>query len=430
MGPAVHLARAFVAVLAGRAAGDLAATRQAAADASRLLRVVPQPLVAQHPEIAAIVLTALGGAELDAGHLDRAASVLTTAAEACAQPSTEEPLCDALGSLALVELLRGQLRRAETHSRRSIDVAEESALPSDDLIGMSHLVLAGVATEHDDRVAARTHLALATPSPEHTPEPAAAMAAAVIGSRLATADGDWQGALALLHTVGPELARLHPAVWLADELAIAESAAHLAHADMHAALDVLDAAPSDRPEHTVARTRALLAARHDDAGALEVLADLRADTSAAATLQVQACLLRARAAAESGHIEQTHRLLRQALGYARREELWRVFVDSGPWVGRLLREDPQLMNGHGWLPTHTLDDTASLPPGPAAIQPLTEREAQVLAQAAAMLTADEIAVALSISTNTVKTHLVSIYRKLGVRRRREAVHRARELGML
>jgi LuxR family maltose regulon positive regulatory protein len=437
--PTQHLARSFVGVLAGRAAGDLDAARHAAVDADRLLREVPQRLLRERPEVPAMVLAGLGSAELNAGNLDRAATALTAAVAACGQPGTEQPLCDCLGSLALVELLRGQLRRAEKHARRSLAVAERSALPPDDVIAMSHLVLAGVAAEHDDRASARTHLDLATPAagPAHEPaaagpayEPAAAVAAAVIGSRLAAADGDWKDALAIPRTTGSVLAHLHPADWTADELAIAVSAAHLAHADVRAALDVLDSAPSDRPEHTLARTRALLAVRHDDADALEVLVDLRTDKTAATTIQVQACLLRAQAAAQSGHTEEAHRLLRQALGFARPEELWRVFVDSGPWVRQLLRRDPHLLNGHGWLPTQALEDPDGPSPLLAVVQPLTEREGQVLRQAAAMLTADEIATALSISINTVKTHLLNIYRKLGVTRRREAVQRARELGML
>ncbi|QSE84996.1 LuxR C-terminal-related transcriptional regulator [Rhodococcus koreensis] len=430
--PAPHLARSFVGVLAGRAAGDLDVTRKSAADAHRLLREMPQQRRGRHPEITAMVLAGLGAAELDAGHLDRAAGVLTAAVHACGAPGTEQPLCDALGSLALVELLRGQLRRAEQHSRRSLAVAEESALPSDDLIGVSHLVLAGVAVEHDDRAAARTHLDLAAPTVGLVPEPAPAVAAAVIGSRLAAADGDWKGALAIVHSVGAALARRRPADWTLDELAIAESSAHLAHADTRAALHVLDAAPSDRPQHLVARTRALLAARRDDTAALDVLSDLRTAKTAPATIQVQAFLLRARAAADSGHIEEAHRLLRQALGFARPEELWRVFVESGHWVRELLSQEPQLVKEHGWLPARALEHCHPQDAGqrPAAFQPLTEREDQVLRQAAAMLTADEIATALGISTNTVKTHLLSIYRKLGVRRRREAVHRARELGLL
>jgi len=64
------------------------------------------------------------------------------------------------------------------------------------------------------------------------------------------------------------------------------------------------------------------------------------------------------------------------------------------------------------------------------LTPLSEREHQVLRQAAAMLTTQEIAAQLCVSTNTVKTHLTSIYRKLCVTRRSEAVRIARDLGML
>jgi LuxR family maltose regulon positive regulatory protein len=60
---------------------------------------------------------------------------------------------------------------------------------------------------------------------------------------------------------------------------------------------------------------------------------------------------------------------------------------------------------------------------------LTEREMVVLRLAAAGLTQRETGAQLYLSSNTVKTHLSRIYRKLGASSRREAVARARELGM-
>ena len=63
-------------------------------------------------------------------------------------------------------------------------------------------------------------------------------------------------------------------------------------------------------------------------------------------------------------------------------------------------------------------------------QELTERELVVLRLAAAGLTQRETAAQLYLSANTVKTHLSKIYRKLGASSRREAVERAKELGML
>ncbi len=64
------------------------------------------------------------------------------------------------------------------------------------------------------------------------------------------------------------------------------------------------------------------------------------------------------------------------------------------------------------------------------IEPLTEREREVLRQASAMLTTAEIASELYISINTVKTHFKSIYRKLATSQRGEAVRRARHLALL
>jgi LuxR family maltose regulon positive regulatory protein len=63
-------------------------------------------------------------------------------------------------------------------------------------------------------------------------------------------------------------------------------------------------------------------------------------------------------------------------------------------------------------------------------EPLTERELEVLAYLPGRLKNPEIAEDLFVSVNTVKTHLRSIYLKLGVAERNEAVARAVELGLL
>ncbi|TFE25884.1 LuxR family transcriptional regulator [Frankia sp. B2] len=68
--------------------------------------------------------------------------------------------------------------------------------------------------------------------------------------------------------------------------------------------------------------------------------------------------------------------------------------------------------------------------GPGAGGRLSDRELAVLSYLPTMLTTTEIAAELFVSVNTVKTHLKSIYRKLDVPRRRDAVHRARELRLL
>jgi LuxR family maltose regulon positive regulatory protein len=65
-----------------------------------------------------------------------------------------------------------------------------------------------------------------------------------------------------------------------------------------------------------------------------------------------------------------------------------------------------------------------------ASAPLSERELTVLALLPSLLSAGEIAVELTVSVNTVKSHIRSIYTKLGASSRREAVQRAQERGLL
>jgi LuxR family maltose regulon positive regulatory protein len=64
------------------------------------------------------------------------------------------------------------------------------------------------------------------------------------------------------------------------------------------------------------------------------------------------------------------------------------------------------------------------------LEPLSDREQAILRYLPTTLSNREIAAELFVTTNTVKTHLRSIYRKLDVARRREAVERARDLRLL
>jgi LuxR family maltose regulon positive regulatory protein len=69
-------------------------------------------------------------------------------------------------------------------------------------------------------------------------------------------------------------------------------------------------------------------------------------------------------------------------------------------------------------------------PAPRLTEPLSSSEVRVLRYLPTNLTAPEIAGELSVSTNTVKTHIRNLYAKLGTHRRAEAVTRARDLGLL
>jgi LuxR family maltose regulon positive regulatory protein len=64
------------------------------------------------------------------------------------------------------------------------------------------------------------------------------------------------------------------------------------------------------------------------------------------------------------------------------------------------------------------------------LDPLTDKEREVLEHLSELLTTEEIAGAMYISVNTVRTHVRNILRKLAASRRNEAVRRARELKLI
>ena len=71
----------------------------------------------------------------------------------------------------------------------------------------------------------------------------------------------------------------------------------------------------------------------------------------------------------------------------------------------------------------------SLSPQPL-VEPLSERELEVLKLLTTELSGPEIARELNVSLNTVRTHTKNIYSKLGANNRRAAIRRAEELNLL
>lgn len=113
----------------------------------------------------------------------------------------------------------------------------------------------------------------------------------------------------------------------------------------------------------------------------------------------------------------------------------RLFVDLGEPMERLLRQ----LAGQG-ATSHAVARvlaafpaphvSASLPDQRHLEEPLSRRELEILTLLAARDSNNEIAARLFIAPATVKRHTLSIYRKLQVNGRREAVNRASELGLL
>lgn len=148
------------------------------------------------------------------------------------------------------------------------------------------------------------------------------------------------------------------------------------------------------------------------------------------TLALQAILMEIRGDRSGALV-----VLENALKLAQPGSFIRLFVDLGPQLGSLLTR----MEPDNTLQSY-LNQIKTASPGTSQmgvsisqkkmIEPLTNREMEILALLAERKTNKEIAMQLTITTGTVRQHSHNLYQKLEVSNRREAVSRAFDLGLL
>ena len=250
------------------------------------------------------------------------------------------------------------------------------------------------------------------------------------------------------------LLRLHdevrgwqPPTFLSRWWAITEAEVDLAAGDPAAA--TRGSGPRPTENHRSRRNgsslaRALLMGG-DAQGAEQALAPLHGATvggsvgggvrgGAAQSAQVEMWLLSALAADSLRQDNRATEAMRNAVLTAALDEIRRPFVTlGGEQASRLLLRLKEVDPGAAALADDLLGDLLDASdggPSAALTAPLTDRELMVLRFLPTMMTNTEIAAELYVSVNTVKAHLKHLYRKLDVDTRRQAVHRARELGLL
>ncbi len=157
-------------------------------------------------------------------------------------------------------------------------------------------------------------------------------------------------------------------------------------------------------------------------------------------VQVNTWLLQAEHSIQSGDPSSGEACLETALRLAAPERLRRPFLEVPDTILPLLGQSG-LTASHRWLestPSTAGENapargagvqgqpggTGSLSAAAPIVNPLTKKEREVLGYLAELLTTDEIASAMFVSVNTVRSHVRSILRKLSVARRNEAVRRA------
>ena len=159
-------------------------------------------------------------------------------------------------------------------------------------------------------------------------------------------------------------------------------------------------------------------------------------------LRIEIQVLRALTLYSLGKQADAFSALEAALSLAEPAGYIRIFLDEGNPMYRLLSEaqprNPPSAYVAGLLAASERERAPEVSPKagygsqmplPGEIEPLSERELEVLFLLKSRLTVPEMAETLVVAESTVRSHIKSIYSKLAVHRRMDAVQRAEELGL-
>ena len=319
----------------------------------------------------------------------------------------------ALGSLAIAEALSGRLRIAVEHADEALNLARDIGVHGRPAPADAHLAHALVAI--------------------HRGEPqdaAASLAAAVAG-----AAANNRAQLLWLAAAASRLVHPNDEVAGTDDLGPAPPIVRQALTAISLRESRLRGIPASPPGPAPAwsfvafeEVAGLLAsARPDQARAR--LAELQASgvpSSPLADIEVEAltawlCVVEGRRVAAREHLE-------SALARAQDDRLAWPFLRIGPALVDLVDEVPTGRSEFGRFVAERMRGQAA-PRGERLVDELTPRELELISYLPTRYTIADIAERCFLSTNTIKTHLAHIYRKLGVASRDAAIERATELGL-
>jgi LuxR family maltose regulon positive regulatory protein len=436
-----RLPSAIALYRAGQAhlAGDVPATMTHARRALDLAR--PDDDIARAGPAGLLGLAYWRTGDLDAGY--------RWYAECAASLEKTGHLADVTGcSLALADmrLAQGRLGEATTIYERALRlVTSESGTVLRGAADM-HVGIAGVLIERGELDAARRHLVASRDLGEHLGMPQNPYRWRVAMARIQEAEGDLDGALAMLaeaerRYVADYFPEVHPIPALrariqarhgrwADALAWAQQQGlsvdddpdylrEFEHLALVRALVARSAARDERPLPGVVRLLARLQQAAEEGGRTGSVLDV---------LVVQALAEQAR-----GEVAAAVASLRRALALAEPEGYVRTFLDERRSLIALLRAVAAQGAAAGYARRllGTLDAGGDSAPAAAGlIDPLSARELDVLRLLGTDLDGPDIARRLFVSLNTVRTHTKNIYAKLGVNDRGAAVARAQDLDLM
>jgi LuxR family transcriptional regulator, maltose regulon positive regulatory protein len=441
-GPLDGYDRAVARLLMAGTGGD--DVESAVEDATELVALRPVPLSYARR---ALLLVELGAAETWLGRLEAATEHLTTAVAMCRDAGYPHALADALSLLGLVELMRGRPLAALAAAQEAL--TEVSATPQAVARWRGDLVVALARRDTLPEAAAPTRDTVPWPEPGQEADPASRVFHRIRAARHAAQQGDGrpeldQGSRVPLPpsrhlAVRLDLERVASAVATGDVVGIRALQEHLARLGADAESACLGAVLADM-DADLARADRLLAPVVE--GVLRPVCDFELSV---------VLVLAAQVADARGDRDRADRLLLRVvrttapqryavpfLGWSCRGTAVPVLLarlrdlEDSAWAAELRVALEVAPAGRHERPAPAVRRQPPVPARPRtpARTVLTRREQDVLFELSHGSSYADIAETLIVTENTVKTHVSSLYAKLGARRRSHALRTARERGLI
>lgn len=440
-----------------RQPGEVAAIRASVAylrrdmpQAIALFRQALETLPEENSFLRGAVALSLGIAYSWTGQVTQAGQALRQASAISQASSNWHVALTALWNLAQLQIEQGRLRGAAELCRQALELAQQSQQENQPLppaTGGACVSLGALLYEQNDLEGAAAQLEAGIKLGEQGVD----LAILVLGylglARLRRVQADLKGALELANQA-EQLARRYNSpywtaqaaayqarLWLAEgQLEVVEHWAQEYHLIAHNEVSYL----YEVEYLTLAR---LLFAQSKWTETVALLERLRQAASASDRMGrvLEVLVLEVLAYQAQNDTDQALACLEQALTLAEPEGYLRLFLDEGqPMITLLTMAADRLPARHQAYVENLLAayprelknlHPSSFIPQPL-IEPLSERELEILRLIAAGMSNGEIAEKLVVTVGTVKWHLNNMYGKLDARSRTQAVARARELGLL
>jgi len=334
-----------------------------------------------------------------------------------------------LGSLGLLEAWLGNTERAVALSDEALAIAKSVGLLAHPSIAEAYLTSTLVALERGEPGRASVSLHEGILRAEANGRSQLSWSGHLEAALLLEADGKREEAMTTALSARSDLGAPAPPV-IADRLLALQSRLLRLGGSPELSQRSLRTGSSDSPALAFEGAAATLTLGDDDLARKLVETFSGSTDSTNPLAMIDGLLLAAWLAESEGSSDVARMHLKEALAVAEGPSLVESFVRAGPTIVQMISDLPDADSALPGRILRRAQALASPSLGSDLIEPLTDRELEILSYLPSRLTNTELADHFCVSVNTIKTHMAHIYRKLGAANRNGAISRAREIRIL